>query len=75
VFRLGSADTESTMGQAEGQLREGDRVAVCVECGCRSGAGWVGWRAYRVDDPELDELPALGFYCPDCAEAEFRPNG
>jgi hypothetical protein len=30
-----------------------------------------GWRAYRSDDPELDEPPALAFYCPDCAAREF----
>ncbi|HJU35921.1 MAG TPA: hypothetical protein VJ716_00695 [Gaiellaceae bacterium] len=63
------------MSQTDGQLREEDRVVACVECGRRSGAGWVGWCAYRVDDPELDEPPALAFYCPECAAAEFRPNG
>jgi hypothetical protein len=50
-----------------------ERTVTCVECGCPSSAGWVGWRAYRVDDPELDEPPALGFYCPTCAEAEYGP--
>jgi hypothetical protein len=43
----------------------------CVECGCRTEPGQVGWRAYRVDDPELDEPPTLAFYCPSCAQAEF----
>jgi hypothetical protein len=57
------------------RVRRQRRVVDCVECGCRSDAGWVGWRAYRVDDPELDEPPALGFYCPTCAEAEFGPDG
>ena len=46
-------------------------VETCVECGCLSGLRWAGWRAYRTDDPELDEPPALGFYCPACAEREF----
>jgi hypothetical protein len=46
-------------------------VVGCVECGRLSDRYWSGWRAYRVDGPELDELPALGFYCPACAEAEF----
>jgi hypothetical protein len=56
------------------RVREHQRVVACLECGCRSDAGWTGWRAYRVDDPELDEPPALGFYCPACARAEFGPN-
>jgi Zn ribbon nucleic-acid-binding protein len=55
-------------------LREQERVVECVECGRRSDTGWVGWRGYRVDDPELDEPPTLGFYCPACAEAEFGPD-
>jgi hypothetical protein len=49
-------------------------VVVCVECRRLSDRYWSGWRAYRVDDPELDEPPALGFYCPACAEAEFGPH-
>jgi hypothetical protein len=47
-------------------------VVTCAECGCSSGLGWAGWRAYRIDDPELNEPPALAFYCPACAEREFR---
>jgi hypothetical protein len=31
----------------------------------------AGWRAYRVDDPESNERPALALYCPTCAECEF----
>jgi hypothetical protein len=46
-------------------------VVACVECRRISDPEWSGWRAYRVDDPELDEPPALAFYCPACAEAEF----
>ncbi len=45
--------------------------AICVECGRRSDALWTGWRGYRVDDPETDARPELGFYCPDCAAREF----
>jgi hypothetical protein len=56
------------------QVREQVRLAACVECGSQSDARWVGWRAYRVDDPELDEPPTLGLYCPVCAEAEFGPS-
>jgi len=47
------------------------RIVSCEECGCLSGLRWAGWRAYRTDGPELDEPPALGFYCPSCAAAEF----
>ena len=44
---------------------------MCVECGISSGLYWVGWRAYRTDDPELAEDPQLAFYCPACALREF----
>jgi len=43
----------------------------CAECDSSSGLYWRGWRAYRVDDPELGEPPAVAFYCPTCAEREF----
>jgi hypothetical protein len=43
------------------------RVMVCVECKRTSDQAWTRWRAYRCDDPELDEPPALAFYCPACA--------
>jgi hypothetical protein len=43
----------------------------CIECESSSGLYWQGWRAYRVDDPETDEPPALAFYCPTCAQREF----
>ena len=43
----------------------------CAECSSSSGLYWQGWRAYRVDDPETDEPPALAFYCPTCAKREF----
>ena len=46
-------------------------VVACAECGCLSGLQWAGWRAYRIDDPELREPPALAFYCPGCAAHEF----
>lgn len=47
----------------------------CVECGRVSDHRWRGWLADRVDDPEADEEPKLGFYCPECAEREFgRPR-
>jgi hypothetical protein len=43
----------------------------CQECGCWSSLKWQGWRAYRTDDPELNESPSLAFYCPSCAQREF----
>ena len=46
-------------------------VLACAECPQVSSATARGWRAYRVDDPELDEPPALAFYCPACARREF----
>jgi len=46
-------------------------VIACRECGRSSGLHWRGWRAYRTDDPEMAEPPALAFYCRACAEREF----
>jgi hypothetical protein len=47
-------------------------VAVkCAQCGTLSSGYWVGWRAYRNDEPEFDEPPALAFFCLACAKQEF----
>jgi len=46
-------------------------LLTCQECNRPTDTKWRGWRAYRSDDPELDEPPALAFYCPDCAAREF----
>jgi hypothetical protein len=43
----------------------------CVECGHQAELYAQGWRAYRMDEPFADELPALAFFCPNCAEREF----
>ena len=54
--------------------RQGERalnIVECRECGISSGAFWIRWRAYRIDDPEYSEPPALAFYCPACADREF----
>jgi hypothetical protein len=48
-------------------------VLACMECPRVSSATARGWRAYRIDDPEEDDPPALGFYCPACVEREFGP--
>jgi hypothetical protein len=53
------------------RIRRPARLAICAQCGCLSGLRWTGWRAYRIDDPEHDEPPALALYCPTCAELEF----
>jgi hypothetical protein len=52
----------------------GNHTVVAVKCArCRklSSGYWVGWRAYRSDDPELDQPPALAFFCLTCAEDQF----
>jgi hypothetical protein len=49
-------------------------LATCTECRTSSDPSWRGWRAYRSDDPELDEPPALAFYCRSCAQREFFPE-
>ncbi len=46
-------------------------VLACAECPRVSTATARGWRAYRTDDAELDEAPALAFYCPECTRREF----
>jgi hypothetical protein len=58
---------------ATGREQQGQRAASvhCAECKCSSGLYWQGWRAYRVDDPETDEPPAVAFFCQACAEREF----
>jgi hypothetical protein len=50
-------------------------VATCALCGTLSGLRWAGWRAYRTDDPDLDESPALALYCPACSIAEIDGDG
>ena len=54
--------------------RRGNHIATsiqCAQCGSASSGHWVGWRAYRSDSAELDEPPALAFFCPTCAIREF----
>ena len=61
-----------------GELNARDRqnslttsVVYCAQCGTEVRGRWAGWRAYRIDDLELEEPPALAFFCPACASAEF----
>jgi hypothetical protein len=53
-------------------LQQQANVAICTGCGTLSGLGWAGWRAYRIDDPERDDAPALAFYCPMCVQGKQR---
>jgi hypothetical protein len=46
-------------------------VLACAECPRVSSVNARGWKAFRSDDPEVDEHPRLSFYCPECAEREF----
>jgi hypothetical protein len=48
----------------------------CMKCGCCSGELGKGWAAFRCDDPDENDPPALAVYCPVCAAAEFgyRPD-
>jgi len=46
-------------------------AATCAQCGGRSDINWKGWRAYRADDPETSEPPALALFCPTCSAREF----
>jgi hypothetical protein len=43
----------------------------CAQCDELSGPDASGWRAYRTDEPEMDDLPALAFFCPICVINEF----
>jgi hypothetical protein len=47
------------------------KVLECIECGTVAVATAVGWRAYRIDNPDEGDPPELAFYCPVCAEREF----
>ena len=59
-------------GNASDRDRQRHAYSVhCAECKSSSGLYWHGWKAYRTDNPELDEPPALAFYCPACSDREF----
>lgn len=47
-------------------------VVKCAECGTLSGLRWAGWRAYLIDDVELEKPPALALYCHACSTREFN---
>ncbi|MGH3003471.1 MAG: hypothetical protein ACRDM1_12570 [Gaiellaceae bacterium] len=65
------ADGRATDAREHGRRAAGAATVTCVECRSSSGLRWAGWRAYRVDEPELNEPPTLAFYCPTCAAREF----
>jgi hypothetical protein len=59
--------------ETETSQRLSDAV-ICVACGGSSGLNWRGWLAYRVEDPQGEDPPELGFYCPACAAKDLgRP--
>ena len=47
----------------------------CEACGAQAALFAAGWRADRPSEPYPDELPALAFYCPDCAAPELDASG
>jgi hypothetical protein len=69
MMSAGMGANESVEAGGRGLQRV--HVVTCAECGTLSGLRWAGWRAYRVDDPDTNEPPALALYCPACAEQEF----
>ena len=61
-------------GETAQATGHGDRVVVavtCAQCTKVSSGYWVGWRACRSDEAELDEPPTLAFFCLECADREF----
>jgi hypothetical protein len=63
--------------QADASGRDHHRNSTTIHCAERtssSGLYWQGWRAFRTDEPESGEPPALAFYCPACSEREFGSN-
>jgi hypothetical protein len=50
------------------------RLLICAECGQESDARACRWKAYRVELEEIDEPPAVAFFCPDCDLREFAPG-
>jgi hypothetical protein len=61
---------QSVNASDRGHLRKTAAIH-CIECKSSSGLYWQGWRAFRTDDLELSEPPALAFYCPICAVVNF----
>lgn len=61
-------DTEMGMNASRRDHQRRAESIHCSECNSSSGLYWQGWRAFRSDDPTLDEPPALAFYCPTCAK-------
>jgi hypothetical protein len=43
----------------------------CEECGVAAPSDARGWMGFRMYDPDEDEHPAIGFFCPECAWREF----
>jgi hypothetical protein len=43
----------------------------CEGCGEQAALFAPGWRARGSSEAYTDELPALAFYCPDCATPDL----
>jgi hypothetical protein len=47
-------------------------MLVCLECGCSSDERAKGWTAFLAEDPDGEESPFIGVFCPVCAASEFK---
>ena len=49
----------------------------CAQCGKVATGDARGWQAHRAElppeyeDDDLQDVPAVVFFCPECAEREF----
>jgi hypothetical protein len=70
------ADHEAVSETTESVGGRGYRLGElqCEECGEQAPLFAAGWCAYGSNEPFTDELPALAFYCPDCAVSVSDPN-
>jgi hypothetical protein len=46
---------------------------ICAWCRTPARGDAFGWRGYRCEDLELDEPPAVAFYCALCSLELFGP--
>jgi len=69
-FAYGENPLVATWAEQRREPREVHQLR-CAQCGYLSGLLARGWRAYRTDDPELDEKPAVAFFCRTCSARAF----
>jgi hypothetical protein len=53
------------------RLTADEYALTCIECSRHSDSAARGWKVFRADDPDEDDHPTFGVYCPDCADREF----